>query len=132
LSWLCWRHCCHSDTLIVSSMLWTLLSTIFQLYHCGQFVGGGNQRKPPTCRKSLTNFTTAPGEKHTPCHEGYSNSQLYHMVVGFTTTCAISDFKFCSWQGVLDTSLSGKVCQWLTTGRWFSLISSTNKLTAMI
>jgi hypothetical protein len=35
------------------------LSTIFQLYHGGQF-GGGNwssQRKPPTCHKSLTNFT---------------------------------------------------------------------------
>jgi len=29
-----------------------------QLYHGGQFIGGGNrsaQRKPPTCRKSLTN-----------------------------------------------------------------------------
>jgi hypothetical protein len=59
----------------------------------------------------LVEKTKAPGEKHTPCHEGYSNSQLYHMVVGFTTTCAISEFKFCSWQGVLDTSLSGKVCQ---------------------
>jgi hypothetical protein len=37
------------------------LSTIFQLYCGGQFIGGGNQstrRKPPTCRKSLTNFIT--------------------------------------------------------------------------
>ena len=33
-------------------------------------------------------------------------------------------------QGVLDTTLFDKVCQWLVTGRWFSLgtpVSSTNK-----
>jgi len=27
----------------------------------------------------------------------------------------------------LDTTLCDKVCQWLATGRWFSLVSSTNK-----
>ena len=52
------------------------------------------------------------------------------MVVGFTTTCAISDsvyhynsceFKSCSWQGVLDTTVCDKVCQWLVAGQWFSL-----------
>jgi hypothetical protein len=35
--------------------------TIFQLYRGGQFIGGGNRstrRKPPTCRKPLTNFTS--------------------------------------------------------------------------
>jgi hypothetical protein len=35
-----------------------------------------------------------------------------------------------SWQGLLDTTLCDKVCQWLTTGRWFSPVtpvSSTNK-----
>jgi len=33
-------------------------------------------------------------------------------------------------RGVLDTALCDKTCQWLTTGRWFSLgtlVSSTNK-----
>jgi hypothetical protein len=33
-------------------------------------------------------------------------------------------------RGVLDTTLFGQVCQWLATGRWFSLctsVSSTNK-----
>jgi hypothetical protein len=33
-------------------------------------------------------------------------------------------------QGLLDTTWSDKVCQWLATGRWFSsgtLVSSTNK-----
>ena len=35
-----------------------------------------------------------------------------------------------SWWGVLDTTLCGKVCQWLTTCPWFSLgtlVFSTNK-----
>ena len=59
------------------------------------------------------------------------------MVVGFTTTCAISTYhhKCCefeprSWRGVLDTTLLDKVCQWLATGLWFSPgtpVSSTNK-----
>jgi hypothetical protein len=46
------------------------------------------------------------------------------MVVGFTTTCAISayhhqscEFEPCSWGGVLDTALCDKVCQWLAPGR---------------
>jgi len=26
-----------------------------------------------------------------------------------------------SWRGVLDTTLCDQVCQWFTTGRWFSL-----------
>jgi len=33
-------------------------------------------------------------------------------------------------RGVLDTTLSNKVCQWLASGRWFSMgtsVSSTNK-----
>jgi hypothetical protein len=37
------------------------------------------------------------------------------------------ELKSRSWRGVLDTTLCDKVCQWLATGRWFSLISSTNK-----
>ena len=58
------------------------------------------------------------------------------MVVGFTTTHVISaynhwyEFEPLSWRGVLDTTLRDKVCQWLTTGRWFSpgtSVSSTNK-----
>jgi hypothetical protein len=35
-----------------------------------------------------------------------------------------------SWRGVLDTTLCDKICQWLSTGRWFSLstpVSSPNK-----
>ena len=59
------------------------------------------------------------------------------MVVGFTTTYAISayhhgscEFEPSSLRGVLDTSLCDKVCQWLATGQWFSpgtQVSSTNK-----
>ena len=39
----------------------TPLSTIFQLYRGGQFIGGENRsimRKLPTCRRSLTTFIT--------------------------------------------------------------------------
>ena len=39
----------------------TALSTIFQLHRGGNFIDGGNRRtgrKPPTSRKSLTNFIT--------------------------------------------------------------------------
>jgi len=56
------------------------------------------------------------------------------MVVGFTTTCAISayhhwsyELESHSWWGVLDSTLCEKVCQWLATGWWFSPVSSTNK-----
>ena len=60
------------------------------------------------------------------------------VLVGITTICAISayhhlncDFEPRSLRGVLDTTLCYKVCQWIATGRWFSLgtiISSTNKI----
>jgi hypothetical protein len=52
---------------------------------------------------------------------------MNHMVVGFTTTCAISAYhhESCeienrSWRDVLDTTLCDQVCQWLATGQWFS------------
>jgi hypothetical protein len=50
------------------------------------------------------------------------------VVVGFTTSCAITayhhtsfEFEPRSWRGVLDTTLCDKVCRWLATGRFFSL-----------
>jgi hypothetical protein len=61
------------------------------------------------------------------------------MIVGFTTTLYLCNqclSPLTVWvriplrQGVLDITLCDKVCQWLTTGRWFSLgtpVSSTNK-----
>ena len=63
------------------------------------------------------------------------------LCVGWTPwlygTCAISAYYhlICevephSWPGVLDTTLCDKVCQWVVTGRWFSLgtlVSSSNK-----
>jgi hypothetical protein len=50
-----------NNSLLVKSLVWFSLwclmmplSTIFQLYRGSQFIGEGNRRKPPTCRKSLT------------------------------------------------------------------------------
>ena len=67
----------------------------------------------------------------------HSGGRRDHLVVGFTTTCAISayhnnscEFEPHSWRGVLDTTLCDKVCQWFATGRWFSpgtQISTTKK-----
>jgi len=34
------------------------VNIIFSYIVAVSFIGGGNQRKPPTCRKSLTNFIT--------------------------------------------------------------------------
>jgi hypothetical protein len=48
-------------------------------------------------------------------------------VVGFTTTCASCELESNSWLGVLDTPLCDKVCRFLAAGRWFSLLSFTNK-----
>ena len=72
-------------------------------------------------------------------HISQGHHGLDRMVVGFTTTCAISayhhksccEFKSRSWRDVLDTALCDKVCQWLAAGWWFSLCppdSSTNKI----
>ena len=82
-------------------------------------------------RKSLSSFKRFG-------HKVFISVVFYHislgghfgrdrMVVWFSTTCAISEFEPRSWWGVLDTTLCDKVCQWLATGLWFSLVSSTNK-----
>jgi len=39
------------------------------------FIGGGNRRKYPTCRKSLTSFIKLNVVSSTPCHQRGSNSQ---------------------------------------------------------
>ena len=73
--------------------------------------------------------TTSNPVRGRHCHDG--------MVVGFTTTCAIStyhlwscEFKSCSWQGVLNATFCDKVCQWLVASWWFSAVTPvffTNK-----
>jgi hypothetical protein len=67
----------------------------------------------------------------------YIRGRRGRMIVGFTTTCAISvyhhyicEFEPRLWRGELDTILCDMVCQWLATGPWFTLgspVSSTNK-----
>jgi hypothetical protein len=64
----------------------------------------GNQRKPPTCRKSLTNFITYCCIEYT---SPWARFELTALVV-------------------IGTDCTGSYKQWLTTGRWFSLVSSTN------
>ena len=61
--------------------------------------------------------------------------RLGDVVVGFTTHLCnhhlSCEFEYCSWGGVLNTTLCDKVCQCLVTGRWFSpgsLVSSTDKI----
>ena len=65
--------------------------------------------------------------------EGLSWSWSYgSWIYNYLCNQCLSPLKFepCSWWGVLDKTLCDKVCQWLTTGQWFSpgfLLSSTNK-----
>ena len=63
-------------------------------------------------------------------------SYLTSFLRRFTSTCCLSittnvvSWNPVSWRGVLNTTLCDEVCQWLTTGRWFSPAtpaSSTNK-----
>jgi hypothetical protein len=58
------------------------------------------------------------------------------MVVGFSTTCAISAYHHLSCEfksrGALDATFCDEVCQWLVLGWWFSpgtctQVSSTSK-----
>ena len=66
----------------------------------------------------------------------YGHRGRDRMVVGFTTTCAISTYHYKScelesrlWRCVLNITLCDKVCQWLVAGQWLSLgtpVSSIN------
>jgi hypothetical protein len=54
-------------------------------------------------------------------------SRLETSLLPSSSSC---EFESCSWRGVLDTTVCDKVCQWLSTGQWFSLgnpISPINK-----
>jgi hypothetical protein len=80
------------------------------------YIGGGNQRthrKPPTCHT----FKKFPVPINWSDHD--------RMVVGFTTTYAISAYYDMLWVWISIrarcTTLYDTVCQWLVTGRWFSM-----------
>jgi hypothetical protein len=60
----------------------TPLSTIFQLY-----LGRGNRRKPPTCRKWLTNFITQCCIKYISLWTGFELTTL--VVIGTDCTCTL-------------------------------------------
>jgi hypothetical protein len=51
------------------------------------FIGAGNQRKPQTCRKSLTNFITSCCIEHTPPWTGFELIMLVVMGTDCTGSC---------------------------------------------
>ena len=56
-----------------------------------------------------------------------NNSWIYNYLYNQCLSQQICEFEPHSWQGVLDTTLYDKDCQWLATGLWFTPVSSTNK-----
>jgi hypothetical protein len=70
---------------------------------------------------------------HNRLHSSWSwlhGSWIYNYLYNQCLSPLSGEFELRSWRGELDTALRDKVCQWLTTGRWFSLgtpVSSTNK-----
>ena len=56
---------------------------------------------------------------------------VYYFIVLSCCLHSYCEFEPCSWRGVLDTTLYDKVCQWLSSGWWFSPVnpvSFTNKI----
>jgi len=79
-------------------------------------------------------FIYSSGKKNKLSSALWDSRGRDRMVVGLITKYAISAYrKLTLWvriplrRSVLNTTLCDKVCQWLTTGWWFSPVSSTNK-----
>jgi len=53
------------------------------------------------------------------------SQSLYRLEILKIKRC---EFESHSWLGVLDTTSCDQVCQWLATGRWFSLGSSVSSI----
>ena len=57
--------------------------------------------------------------------------ELHNCITGIMdASYTLREFESHSWRDALDATLRDKVCQWLTTGRWFSPgtpVSYTNK-----
>ena len=51
------------------------------------FIGGGNRRKPPTCRKSLTNFITQCCIEYTSPSVGFELTALVLIGTDCTGSC---------------------------------------------
>ena len=89
------------------------------------FIDGGNQRKPLTCRKSLTNYSIMFYWVHL-AWVGFKLTTLvvigidcigscksnYHMI---TTTTTPWEFGIHSRRGALDTTYCAKLCHWFAS-----------------
>ena len=116
----------HDFIIIIFAYQCNILSCVHPVIHFYTFNYTARQPDVAGCSNSLFNILV-----YSDSHMGRHGRN--RMVVRFTTTYAISayhhwscNFEPRSWRGVLDTTLCDKVCQWLATGRWFSLISSIN------
>ena len=96
----CTRVICHQHYLVIF-MVMMFNATIFQLYHGGQWY---LRRKPPTCRKPLTNFITSCCIEHTSPKAGFEFTSL----VAICTYCTGS-FKS-NYHTITTTTVPAIIC----------------------
>jgi hypothetical protein len=86
-----------------------------------------------TFHTRITTIMASPtkfADCHSSCFKAILSLDWYHYLCNQCLSPLTLWVRIPLGWGVLDTTLCDKVCQWLVTGRWFSLsttVSSTNK-----